>query len=289
MLTPEQQQETLNWGIDIDVSKDNDMATAGGSNTQMFAAAATGGGAPGGGGGGGSGGSGPAGPPAPPPTLDDLTRLMADVGNTIRVLAQQVIDITNHDRGGHTGAKDVVPCPKAWDGKGGSAKPRHFLAAFHNFTTVQGAPLNHFDVAANNWTPVPCNWIQAVLNLMEGDARTWALPYLEEIQMGAHPFGGIWQTFIDHFTQRFAPLDTAEAAREALKKTQQNKGSVAEYMALFDQYATGTGWSAVDLRQQFYDGLNDHVKDCLAETHQPTGTLDELRTAVQSIDQRWCQ
>jgi hypothetical protein len=47
--------------------------------------------AQGGGGGGGSGGSGlPPVVPAPPPTLDDLTRLVADIGNTIRLLAQQV-------------------------------------------------------------------------------------------------------------------------------------------------------------------------------------------------------
>jgi hypothetical protein len=38
-------------------------------------------------------------------------------------------------------------------------------------------------------------------------------------------------------------------------------------MAMFDQYVGQTGWSPVDLRQRFYDGLNDHVKDALAGTH----------------------
>jgi hypothetical protein len=61
-----------------------------------------------------------------------------------------------------------------------------------------------------------------------------------------------------------------------LKKTQQNKGFVAEYMALFDQHLAQTGWSTVDLWQRFYNGLNDCIKDRLAETHQPIGTLDEL-------------
>jgi hypothetical protein len=123
---------------------------AGGSST--FTMAATGGGStggggppgggpPGGGGGGGGppGGGGPAGPAAPvgpPPTLDDLTCLMADVGNAVGILAQQVLDLTRAQNAGRSGTKDAIPRPKAWDGKGGSAKARHFLAAFHNFASA---------------------------------------------------------------------------------------------------------------------------------------------------------
>jgi hypothetical protein len=144
-LTSAQQQEALNWGIDIDVDdstdSDEDMSgQAGGSST--FTMAATGGGSTGGGGppgggppagGGGGGPPGPAGPAAPvgpPPTLDDLTRLMADVGNAVGILAQQVLDLTRAQNAGRSGTKDAIPRPKAWDGKGGSAEARHFLAAF---------------------------------------------------------------------------------------------------------------------------------------------------------------
>jgi hypothetical protein len=35
---------------------------------------------------------------------------------------------------------------------------------------------------------------------MEGDARTWALPYLEELRMGTIPFTGLWATFVNHFS-----------------------------------------------------------------------------------------
>jgi hypothetical protein len=82
---------------------------------------------------------------------------------------------------------------------------------------------------------------------MEGDARTWALPYLEELRGGTIPFAGLWATFIDHFTCQFAPLDTADAVRDALKKVQQKNGTVAEYTSLFDQYSAQTGWSLVNL------------------------------------------
>jgi hypothetical protein len=231
-LTPEQQQETLNWGIDGDISTDLDedmSAQAGGSSTFTMAASGGGGtggggGPPAGGGGGGGSGGGPPGGgghglPAAPPTLDDLTRLMGDVGNAIGILAQQVLDLTCAQNAGHQGTKDAIPCPKAWDGKGGSAEARHFLAAFHNFASAQGTSLNVLNATTGVWTSVPGHWIQAALNLMEGDAHTWALPYLEEIQAGNMPFGGVWQTFLDHFTRRFAPLNTEDSARDALKCT----------------------------------------------------------------------
>jgi hypothetical protein len=303
-LTPEQQNEALNWGIDQDISDDSDKSMSGqasGSSTFTMAATgggSTGGGAPGGGGGGGGppggGGGGPPGGgglglPAPPPTFDDLTQLMQDVRNAVGLLAQQVLDLTQAQNAGRLGTKDAIPRPKAWDGKGGSAEARHFLAAFHNFASAQGTSLNILNTTTGLWTSVPGHWIQAALNLMEGDARTWALPYLEEIQAGNMPFGGVWQTFLDHFTRRFAPLNTEDSARDVLKRTQQNKGTVAKYMALFNQYAGQTGWSPVDLRQRFYDGLNDRVKDTLAGTHQPIGTIDELHAASQNIDQCWWQ
>jgi hypothetical protein len=98
-------------------------------------AGGSGGGAPGGGGGGGGGrggrgGSGSGLPPIVPaslPTLDDLPRLVADIGNAIGLLAQQVTLMVACP-GGQGGNQDVIPKPKAWDGKGGSVKARHFLA-----------------------------------------------------------------------------------------------------------------------------------------------------------------
>jgi hypothetical protein len=228
-LTPEQQQETLDWGIDIDVSSDSDkgMATATFMQTQMAGGSGggSGSGTPGGGGGppgGGGGGGGPPGggghgPPAVPPTLDELNWLMADLGNIVGILAQQVVDLTRDRAGGCGGsAKDLVSKPKPWDGRGGSAEARHFLAAFHNYAASQGSPLNTYDPTANTWTINEERWIQSVLNLMEGDARTWALPYLEELRTGTIPFNGLWATFVDHFSRRFAPLDTADAARDAV-------------------------------------------------------------------------
>ena len=72
----------------------------------------------------------------------------------------------------------MVACPKPWDRKGDSAAACHFLAAFANWASSQKEKMNQksvFDV----WLKKDLDWIQAVLNLMEGNARTWCLPALE--------------------------------------------------------------------------------------------------------------
>ena len=74
-----------------------------------------------------------------------------------------------------------------------------------------------------------------------------------------------------------------------LKHIKQGKNSVAEYQARFDQFTTQTGWSDADHRTRFYDGLSEAIKDSLAITDQPTGTLIELKKAAQVLDQRMCQ
>jgi hypothetical protein len=94
---------------------------------------------------------------------------VADIGNAIGLLAQQVTLLAAR-LGGRSGNRDVIPKPKAWDGKGGSVEARHFLAAFNNYAQAQGDPLNTFNQPTNAWIINQTSWIQSVLNLMEGDA-----------------------------------------------------------------------------------------------------------------------
>ena len=120
---------------------------------------------------------------------------------------------------------------------------------------------------------------------MEDEARTWALLYLEEIANSGMPFGREYNEFITAFNKRFTPMDSAEAAQDVLKSLRQGKDSVAEYQAKFDQFTAQTGWSDTDHRTRFYNGLNETIKDNLAISDRPIGTLTELRQAAQILDQ----
>jgi hypothetical protein len=168
---------------------------------------------------------------------------------------------------------------------GGSVKARHFLAAFYNYGSTLGEPMNSYDDIMGLWHPNHRHWIQTALNLMEGDARTWALPYLEDISHGNTPFRADWALFTDTFLKRFTPLDSSESVHNALKAIKQGKGSVVEYIANFDQYTSQTGWSDADHRQHFYDGLNKKVKDYLAISNKPSASFTDCRKVAQDIDQ----
>ncbi len=233
--------------------------------------------------------------PPTQPTIADIMILVHDIGQAVGQLTTQVTALTAQvaanvaapAAAAPPNKKDIVSKPKPWDGKGGSTEARHFLAAFNNWGFGQERAMNTLDPATNTWHREEQKWIQAVINHMEGDARTWALPHLEELlNLRRAPFGGAWATFESEFTKRFIPLDISETARDALKKIRQNKMSVAEYQSMFDQYSKQTGWSDNDHRQRFYDGLTDRIKDALSLTNLPIDTLDELRTAARSIDQR---
>ncbi len=232
--------------------------------------------------------------PPTQPSIADIMVLVHDIGQAVGQLTTQVQALTAQVAANVAAPaaaalpnkKDIVSKPKPWDGKGGSTEARHFLATFNNWGFGQERAMNTLDPATNTWHREEQKWIQAVLNHMEGDACTWALPHLEELlNLRRAPFRGSWANFESEFTKRFIPLDISEMARDALKKIKQSKMSVAEYQLMFDQYSKQTGWSDNDHRQRFYDRLTDHIKDALLLTNLPIETLEELRTATWSIDQ----
>ena len=227
------------------------------------------------------------------PDLTELTQLVGEMMLALKTVVDQVQDLTNIVQMSATipatktpkVPKDVVACPKAWTGKGGSAKARHFLAAFHNWASAQGEGLNTYDSTTGKFHIHDSRWIAAVLNLMEEDAHTWALPNLEELGRGKYPLNGKWTNFEVAFKARFMPQDAQESAQEAMKNLKQGKHTVAEYMSQFDQYTMQTGWSDKDHQTRFYNGLSEKIKDAMAITARPIGTLQELREHAVILDQ----
>jgi hypothetical protein len=227
-------------------------------------------------------------------TANDMKWVIYDLGVIVGQIAQQLRDLTAEVHQSQATKPQThnmlpVPRPKAWDSKGGSVEARHFLAAFDNYGSTLGEPMNSYDDMMGLWHPNHRHWIQTALNLMEGDACTWALPYLEDISHGNTLFRADWALFTDMFLKRFAPLDSSESARNVLKAIKQGKGSMAEYIANFDQYTSQTGWSDADHRQCFYDGLNEKVKDYLAISDKPSASFTDCCKAAQDIDQHLCQ
>ena len=161
-------------------------------------------------------GSGAVPPPATSMTVEAMGHALQGLMQAMNVMVTTVNNLTtnvNIASSVHPRATKVaVSKPKAWNGKGGSMEVRHFLAAFYNYAQNEGETLNDWDAATLSWDQNDDKWIAAVLNLMEDEARTWALPYLEMLAQGRHPFNGLYRNFTDAFTKRFAPLDSTKAA-----------------------------------------------------------------------------
>ena len=129
-------------------------------------------------------------------------------------------------------------------------------------------------------------WIAAILNLMEDEARTWALPYLEDLAQGGSPFTGDYDNFMVAFNKRFAPHNSTKTARDVLKHIKQGKNSVAEYQARFDQFTSQTGWSNANHRTRFYDGLSEAIRqpDHNRLTHWNAHRTEESRSSPGSTN-----
>ena len=190
-------------------------------------------------------GSGTAPPPATPLTVEAMGHALQGLMQAMNVVVTTVNNLTTNVNIASSvrprATKVAVSKPKPWNGKGGSMQARHFLVAFNNYAQNEGETLNDWDVATLSWDQNDDKWIAAVLNLMEDEARTWALPYLEMLAQGRHPFSGLYRNFMDVFTKRFAPLDSTKATQDALKALKQGKTSVAEYISKFDQFIQQTG------------------------------------------------
>jgi hypothetical protein len=235
-------------------------------------------------------------PPLPPLTLTNLSHVVMLLLNNMNQLSQEVQTLTQLVGQGQpqvmaqtsSSLGKIVAHPWPWDGKGDSAAAWHFLVAFSNWAFSQKGQMN-VELANGQWHHRDMDWIHAILNLMSGKVRTWALPTLEELRDGRDPYRGVWQEFEEQFTCWFIPLDLAQAACEALKKLKQGKLSMAEYKAKFDEQSALTKWSLINLRTRFYDRLSDNIKDTLAITNHPIETLHELFESAQIVDMRMHQ
>ena len=114
-----------------------------------------------------------------------LTNAMGCLSQTVQVLATQMgqPQATQAARATTQLLRKIIALPNAWDGKGDSAVAWHFLAAFSNWAYAQKDQMN-IKLANGQWHCQDMNWIQAVLNLISGEAQTWALPMLEDLRDG---------------------------------------------------------------------------------------------------------
>lgn len=145
------------------------------------------------------------------------------------------------------------------------------------------------NVNLNTGTPLhlkPFEWIRTTLSYLQDEAAVWATPAMEEMVNRGTPFNGSWADFTVTFKARFKTVDEAVNAKEILQQLTQGSKTVPEYAAKFKEVMDRTGYSSVDLRDWFYNGLSLKIKDKLTHIDWKHDTLDELIAVTTAINVR---
>jgi hypothetical protein len=107
----------------------------------------------------------------------------------------------------------------------------------------------------------------------------------EALTKGSHLFAD-WNAFVTAFEARFIGRMQEANARRARAQLVQGSGSMAEYQAHFDNLASLTGYSDVDLWERYREGLSNEVKDVLAISNRDVSDLAKLKEGVLAVDKR---
>jgi hypothetical protein len=93
-----------------------------------------------------------------------------------------------------------------------------------------------------------------------------------------------WDWFVRELNKAFGDLDQRNTAARELNNLRQ-RGSVTKYMAEFQRHAMRLGYDDEALKDKFYNGLKDFVKDEISRSDKPT-TLEGLIELAVRIDNR---
>ena len=130
--------------------------------------------------------------------------------------------------------------------------------------------------------------IAFIISFLEGTAHDWLEPYMES-DFSGHiiPFLHNEALFWDQFKSRYGLVNRDETNRVKLKDLKQ-KGSVQDYLSLFETYSATLGYNDRALKDMFYDGLSpDVVNDMIAQDFNvsaPTTTCRAVQERALKID-----
>uniref|UniRef100_A0A3Q3RPL6 CCHC-type domain-containing protein n=1 Tax=Mastacembelus armatus TaxID=205130 RepID=A0A3Q3RPL6_9TELE len=117
--------------------------------------------------------------------------------------------------------------------------------------------------------------------LLTGRALQWAVAKWNRGSAICSSF----ELFSAELRKLFDRTPTASEAGRALLRLQQGARTVVDYSIDFRTLAARTRWNDVALRDVYYHGLSDNIKDELVTRDLP-GSLDELIDLTIRVDQR---
>ncbi|KAF8709632.1 Retrotransposon gag protein, partial [Rhizoctonia solani] len=131
----------------------------------------------------------------------------------------------------------------------------NFIIACQAYIRAKGASRSHKEK------------ILWVTSYFEGAAEDWVCPYKERkvFRGEAVPLLEDIDTFWAEFTKHYVDTNRDEKYRQKWNNLRQ-KASVQEYTWEFQQYSVSLGYSNKTLRDKYYDGLQNNIKDIMLST-----------------------
>jgi hypothetical protein len=101
-----------------------------------------------------------------------------------------------------------------------------------------------------------------------------------------HPFT-TWQQFQDAFSTHFSLRNASEEAILNLRLLEQENKTCDEYLVLFRNYATSTGYNEVALLEEFKRGLNRGLLQRVQMSYPAPKDLNEFYARACELDRQW--
>jgi hypothetical protein len=135
--------------------------------------------------------------------------------------------------------------------------------------------------------PTERSKIQFAGNFLDGPPLTWFTPLLKRLKAADTPDElKTFETMVDALKVLYGEHNIEEAAAESLHSLQQTS-TVPKYISKFEEFRQYVDYTDTALRNMFYRGLKDWIKDTIANsgTTRPT-TLQAMKTFALDIDAR---
>jgi hypothetical protein len=127
--------------------------------------------------------------------------------------------------------------------------------------------------------------VRFIISYLDGSPKAWVQPFLEQEMLQNQRVAWLHSLtdFLSEFMARFGEANRDENARVKLKKLK-HTGTVQDYLTGFQTHSASLGYNDVVLRDMFYDGLNQEIReDMLAQDFEPAGNTTFLEIAERAL------
>jgi hypothetical protein len=130
---------------------------------------------------------------------------------------------------------------------------------------------------------------QFAVTRLTGTTRTWFQPIIDQYLSGKAEAAVVnifhnYSAFKTQMRQIFAPINEERKNRNKIKRLKQ-LGSTAAYSAKFKALAALIPWDETYLREAYYNGLKEEVKDEVSKILTPPTKLNEYIQLAVQIDE----